>query len=99
MALDHDATVTAPALLTALPDTVVVADATGRIACVNPAVRVLLGYDPAAVLGQPLELLMPARFRHGHGADYSRFLATGQGELAGRTTQLPAMHEIGRAHV
>src|SRR3712207_1013167 len=73
MALDHEAAVTAPSLLTALPDTVVVADATGRIAYVNPAVRVLLGYDPEAVLGQPLEVLMPERFRGGHGADFSRF--------------------------
>ena len=43
MAVDHQAAVTAPSLLTALPDTVVVADARGRIAYVNPHVRVLLG--------------------------------------------------------
>src|SRR5919107_1917728 len=95
MALDHEAAVTAPSLLTALPDTVVVADARGRIAYVNPHVRVLLGYATAAVLGQPLEVLMPERFRRGHDGDYSRFLATGEGELAGRTTQLPALHARG----
>ena len=54
MAVDHQAAVTAPSLLTALPDTVVVADARGRITYVNPHVRVLLGYDPAAVVGQRL---------------------------------------------
>ena len=95
MAVDLQAAVTAPSLLTALPDTVVVADARGRIAYVNPHVRVLLGYDPAAVIGQPLEVLMPERFRRGHDTDYSRFLATGEGELAGRTTQLPALHANG----
>ncbi len=95
MALDHEAAVTAPSLLTALPDTVVVADAAGRITYVNPHVRVLLGYEPSAVLGRPLEVLMPQRFRRGHGTDYTRFLATGQGELAGRTTQLPALHADG----
>src|SRR5918995_982310 len=95
MALDHEAAVAAPSLLTALPDTVVVADAAGRITYVNPHVRVLLGYEPSAVLGRPLEVLMPQRFRRGHGTDYTRFLATGQGELAGRTTQLPAMHADG----
>src|SRR4051794_3359611 len=95
MALDHEAAVTAPSLLTALPDTVVVADATGRITYVNPHVRVLLGHEPGAVLGLPLEVLMPERFRRGHGSDYSRFLVTGQGELAGRTTQLPALHADG----
>src|SRR3712207_2676699 len=95
MSLDHEAAVTAPSLLTALPDTVVVADATGCITYVNPHVRVLLGYEPAAVLGRPLEVLMPERFRRGHGTDYSRFLSTGEGELAGRTTQLPALHADG----
>ncbi|MGY1822671.1 SpoIIE family protein phosphatase [Geodermatophilus sp. SYSU D00079] len=95
MASPFDSAVAAPSLLTALPDTVVVADSTGRIAYVNPAVRVLLGYEPEAVLGQPLEVLMPERFRGGHAADFARFLATGQGELAGRTTQLPAVHASG----
>ncbi len=95
MVLDHEAAVTAPSLLTALPDTVVVADARGRIAYVNPHVRVLLGHEPAAILGQPLEMLMPERFRRGHDTDYSRFLTTGEGELAGRTTQLPALHADG----
>jgi PAS domain S-box-containing protein len=95
MAFDHEAAVTAPSLLTALPDTVVVADAEGRIAYVNPHVRVLLGHEPAAVLGRPLEVLMPERFRRGHGSDFARFLTTGRGELAGRTTQLPALHADG----
>ncbi|MGY1689439.1 SpoIIE family protein phosphatase [Geodermatophilus sp. SYSU D01105] len=95
MALQLDSVVAAPSLLTALPDTVVVADASGRIAYVNPAVTALLGHEPDAVLGQPLEVLMPERFRGGHGADFARFLATGEGELAGRTTQLPALHASG----
>ncbi|MGY1703812.1 SpoIIE family protein phosphatase [Geodermatophilus sp. SYSU D00697] len=95
MALQLDSAVAAPSLLAALPDTVVVADASGRISYVNPAVTVLLGHEPDAVLGQPLEVLMPERFRGGHGTDFARFLATGEGELAGRTTQLPALHAGG----
>ncbi|TFV68249.1 UNVERIFIED_ORG: PAS domain S-box protein [Bacillus sp. AZ43] len=83
-------------LLSALPDTVVVADARGRVTYVNPAVRTLLGYDPATLLGKPLTSIMPARFRGGHGGHVTRFLTTGEGELVGQTTQLPALHADGR---
>jgi PAS domain S-box-containing protein len=85
----------APALLESLPDTVVVADRNGRIAYVNPAVRGLLGHDPQGLTGQPLQVLMPPRFRRSHGAGFTRFLETGEGELVGSTTQVPALHADG----
>jgi phosphoserine phosphatase RsbU/P len=88
--------VPAQTLLEALPDTVVVADAEGRIAYVNPAVSTLLGHEAAALVGRPLEVLMPERFRGAHSAGFSRFRVTGEGELVGATTQVPALHATGR---
>ena len=88
--------VPAPALLEALPDTVVVADGAGRIAYVNPAVRVLLGHDAADLVGRSLTVLMPERFRTGHGEGFSRFRRTGEGQLVGATTRVPALHVDGR---
>ncbi|WP_029431641.1 SpoIIE family protein phosphatase [Blastococcus sp. URHD0036] len=85
----------AVSLLASLPDTVVAADAEGRIVYVNAAVTGLLGHDPADVVGRPLTAIMPTRFRSGHGAHMTRFLTTGQGELVGNTTQLPALHADG----
>ena len=85
----------AESLLDALPDTVVVADARGRIAYVNAAVSTLLGQDPAALLGRSLEVLMPERLRAVHSAGFARFQATGVGELVGATTQVPALHAGG----
>ncbi|WP_346622014.1 SpoIIE family protein phosphatase [Blastococcus montanus] len=85
----------AAALLAALPDTVVVADAEGRVTYVNPAVSRLLGYEAEEMLGLPLTAIMPQRFRRGHGGRITRFLTTGQGELVGSTTQLPALHASG----
>jgi sigma-B regulation protein RsbU (phosphoserine phosphatase) len=82
-------------LLAALPDTVVVADAEGRVTYVNPAITTLLGHDPAALMGQPLTTIMPTRFRAGHGGHVTRFLTTGEGKLVGQTTQLPALHADG----
>ncbi|WP_324276263.1 PAS domain S-box protein [Blastococcus brunescens] len=84
------------ALLAALPDTVVVADAEGRIAYVNAAVSALLGYRPTDLLGRSLTVLMPERFRNSHGAGFRRFRLTGEGELVGATTQVPALHAGGQ---
>jgi PAS domain S-box-containing protein len=87
--------VVAPALLESLPDAVVVADADGRIAYANPAVRTLLGHHPADLVGRPLTDLVPERFRTAHAAAFGRFLATRTGELLGSTTQLPARRADG----
>ncbi|NEK86531.1 SpoIIE family protein phosphatase [Blastococcus saxobsidens] len=87
--------VPAATLLAALPDTVVVADALGRVTYVNPAVTRLLGCEPADLLGRNLTEIMPPRFRTGHGSHITRFLTTGTGELVGHTTQLPALHAEG----
>ena len=96
MALPPVPTLPPPALLEALPDTVVVADRSGRIAYVNPAVERLLGHDAAVLIGRPLQVLMPARFRGSHSAGFARFLETGEGELVGATTQVPALHADGQ---
>jgi phosphoserine phosphatase RsbU/P len=87
--------IVAPALLEALPDGVVVADDQGCIVYANPAIRSLLGHEPAALRGQPLSILVPARLRAAHVHGYSRFLTTGPGKLVGATTQVPALHADG----
>jgi sigma-B regulation protein RsbU (phosphoserine phosphatase) len=87
--------IAAPALLEALPDVVVVADDEGRIVYANPALHSLLGHEPAALRGLPLTALVPERFRTAHARGFSRFLATGSGELVGATTQVPALHADG----
>jgi PAS domain S-box-containing protein len=87
--------IVAPALLEALPDVVVVADADGRVVYANPAMRILLGHDPADLRGRLLTTIVPERFRAAHSAGFARFLATGVGELVGSTTQVPALHADG----
>ena len=68
----------APALLEALPDVVVVADAGGQVVYANPAVRTLLGHEPADLHGRPLTVLVPPS---GSGTPttegFARLLATG----------------------
>jgi sigma-B regulation protein RsbU (phosphoserine phosphatase) len=87
--------IAASALLEALPDVVVVADARGRILYTNPAVRSLLGHEPADLQHQSLTVLVPERLRAAHVQGFGRFLATGAGKLVGATTQVPALHADG----
>ena len=87
--------IAAPALLEGLPDVVVVADDRGRIVYTNPAIRSLLGHEPRLLRGEPLTLLVPARFRAAHSRGFDRFLRTGTGTLVGATTQVPALHADG----
>jgi len=54
-------------LLESAPDAIVIADRDGRIVLVNGMTERLLGYPRAELIGQPVERLMPARFRPNHG--------------------------------
>jgi PAS domain S-box-containing protein len=54
------------ALVDAAPDAIVVTDAGGRIRFVNDQAQTLFGYARRELLGQPVERLVPERFREAH---------------------------------
>jgi PAS domain S-box-containing protein len=58
-------------------DAIISIDQAQRIVLLNPSAEVMFGYDQAAVIGQPIELLLPGRFRAGHAAHVSSFSETG----------------------
>jgi PAS domain S-box-containing protein len=78
-------------LLEAAPDAIVIVDGRGRIVLVNAQTETLFGYSRDDLLGQPVELLVPERFRDRHGEHRNRYGADartrpmGSGlDLAGR---------------
>jgi protein-histidine pros-kinase len=53
-------------LLEAAPDAMVIVDTTGAIVLVNAQTEKLFGYDRAELIGQPVEALVPVRYRDQH---------------------------------
>jgi PAS domain S-box-containing protein len=62
-------------LLDTAPDAMVVADARGRIEFVNLQTEKVFGYSRAELVGQPIEILIPERFRSAHVGHRTRFVA------------------------
>ena len=61
------------ALLESAPDAMVIVDASGYITLVNAQTEKLFGYKREELLGQPVENLIPERFREGHEGHREQF--------------------------
>jgi PAS domain S-box-containing protein len=55
-------------VLDSAPDAMIIIDARGVIQFANRQVTALFGHDRTAIVGQPVEVLLPERFRHRHVA-------------------------------
>ncbi|MBX3653950.1 MAG: PAS domain S-box protein [Ramlibacter sp.] len=58
-------------------DAIITVDASQRIVLYNRTAEKIFGWPSDKALGQPLEMLMPQRFRASHAADVQRFSSTG----------------------
>ena len=62
-------------LLDTAPDAMVIADARGQIEFVNIQTEKVFGYLRSELVGQPIEILIPERFRKTHVGHRNRFVA------------------------
>ena len=83
------------AVVGATPDAVLLADYNGTILLWNQAAARLFGYSEEDVIGQPLTLLMPPRYREAHQAGMTRLAATGEARVMGRTVELHGLKKDG----
>ncbi len=70
-------------LLDSAPDAMVIVDRQGQIQFGNAQTTELFGYDRDELLGQPVEMLMPVRYRVHHPHDRGDFFAAPRGRPMG----------------
>ncbi len=61
-------------LVEALPDPVLVVDASGRIAYASYATQQLFRYRDGELIGEPIEILVPERYRSQHVVDRTEYM-------------------------
>ena len=77
------------------PDGIVLADGDGKVVSWNSAAQRLFGYTEEDILGQPLTVIMPSRYREDHlrGLEFVR--AAGGSVQTGRTIELYGLRKDG----
>jgi PAS domain S-box-containing protein len=83
------------AIFSASPDAVVVIDDTGTIALSSPAVTPLFGYYPEELVGEPIEILVPAALLARHRAHIERFFGAPRARQMGVGLELAGRHRDG----
>lgn len=84
------------ALVRAMADAVVIADAEGTITFWNDAATRLFGWSATEAVGRSLDLIIPERQRERHWTGYRRVMATGHTDYGDRLLEVPALHRDGR---
>lgn len=70
-------------MLALMPDAVIVCDGDGRIVFVNQQAVTLTGYTRRELIGQKIEMLVPARMRRGHAKQRRAFYMRGMARRMG----------------
>jgi two-component system sensor kinase FixL len=83
-------------LLESAADAMLIIDQDGKILLANPALGRLFGYAHGQLLGQTVEALIPARFRHAHGGQRADFFTKPRPRSMGSGTELFGQHADGR---
>ncbi len=75
-------------LLAVTPDAILIVNITGRIVLANAQAQAVFGYDREALIGQPVEMLLPDRFHRAHITHRSGFFAEPRARSMGAALEL-----------
>lgn len=82
-------------IVEAAPNAIVIIDEHGRIALVNSQTEKLFGYSREELIGQPVEILVPKRFRGTHPALRANFFADARARPMGAGRDLYGLRKDG----
>jgi len=83
-------------LLESAPDAIIIVESNGLIALVNTQAEQLFGYERTELIGQPVESLVPERFRSMHQGHLARYIADPRTRPMGHGPGLLAQRKDGR---
>ena len=69
-------------------DAIITADRTGKIIFCNSAAAEMFGYRDGMLIGKPISILMPQRFRQAHERGMAKVVAIGKSRLIDETVEL-----------
>jgi sigma-B regulation protein RsbU (phosphoserine phosphatase) len=76
-------------------DAVISSDSTSTIVGWNRAAAEMFGWSADEIIGEPVETIIPQRFRESHKAGMDRFTETGTARLIGRSVEIAGLHRDG----
>ena len=76
-------------------DAIITADKTGQIIHWNRGAENLFGYTPTQIIGEPLTVLIPDRYKNGHTNGFERVMGNGERCLEGATVEIEALRKDG----
>jgi len=76
-------------------DAIISGDSKGNIRSWNTAAAVLFGHTEEEVIGKPIELIIPERFRKSHQEGVHRVSSGGPSHVIGKTVELAAIRKDG----
>jgi PAS domain S-box-containing protein len=82
-------------LVDAAPDAMVIVDADGRIELVNAQAETMFGYERGELLGRPVEVLVPPRFRGQHRGHREHYVDAARVRPMGAGLELFALRKDG----
>lgn len=82
-------------VVAAMPQGVLLVDAGGIIRLTNPVTEQLFGYESGSLIGQPLEILIPACYRATHYDLMAAYAADATPRMMGQGRDLTGLHRSG----